>query len=468
MAARALVSLDAGERHLLSAYTQGVNAFMESLRDRLPIEFQLLRYQPQPWRDLDCLVVSLPLSAALGQSWQTDLMRERITRKLGKDLAADVFPDHLALDEAVAEVEASAKAGPRAATATCCPAVAAATLRIPAHIPPNPIMEGMGSNNWVVSGFHTKSGKPLLANDPHLGYSIPSIWYMIHLKAPGLDVSLPGWPFVAIGHNEHIAWGITNIGTDVQDLYIESFNFQDSNKYLYNGAWVNAMVRDEFVKVRNEKDDHVTVKVTRHGPVISHDGDRALALRWTLLEPHAVRIPFGRINHASNWQEFTAALHVCILNPKLDDDSSAYHRAMSAVFLQNVVEQNLTRWLPPGDADFNVTLIKSLEEGIRQIPGMVHSQRREAWKWGDTIPLTFHHPLTRGAPLLGRWLDVGPFPQAGTGTTVKQTTPSVGPSMRMVVDFSDFDQSVQNITLGESGQPFSPYYKDQFDAWYTG
>jgi penicillin G amidase len=157
-----------------------------------------------------------------------------------------------------------------------------------------------------------------------------------------------------------------------------------------------------------------------------------------------------------------------ILKPKLGDDLSGYHWPMSTVFLQNVLEQNLTRWLPPGDADFNLTLMKSLEDGVKRIPSLVHSRSHSAWRWGDTIPLTFHHPLSAGLPLLGRLLDVGPFTQSGTGTTVKQTTPRLGPSMRMVVDFSDFDQSMQNITLGESGEVSSPYYQDQFQAWYTG
>ena len=111
--------------------------------------------------------------------------------------------------------------------------------------------------------------------------------------------------------------------------------------------------------------------------------------------------------------------------------------------------------------------MKSLDDGVRQIPPMVHSGNHSDWRWGATIPLTFHHPL--GAlPLLGRWLDVGPFAQAGTGTTVKQTTPRLGPSMRIVVDFSNFDNSLQNITLGESGQILSPYYRDQVQAWYEG
>jgi penicillin amidase len=648
VAEQALADLGAGERQLLRAYTQGVNAFLESHRDRLPIEFLLLRYQPQPWRDLDSLAVALDLATALSRSWESDLMRERIIGKLGKDLAADVFPDKSSLDEPVADVPVPAHPGPKTTinhfSGQDFGAEFPGPIQLPLGLSP---LDGLGSNDWVVSGAHTKSGKPLLANDPHLGHSVPSVWYMIHLKAPGLDVSgisLPGLPFVAIGHNEHIAWGATNTGADVQDLYIESFNFRDPNKYLHNGEWVDAEVREESIKVRNESDDRITVKVTRHGPVISHDGDRDLALEWTLLAPHGMRFPFLRINQAANWQEFTAALQdfnvpmlnfvyadgegdigyyapglvpirkqgkgsvpvpgstddydwtgfvpfrdlphaynpasgilatangrivpddypyfisakweapyrtariyqrlrdgssftsgdmlgiqsdilaledqwlaqqllaagahhapegfdaqyalsvlkgwdgraraesaatlICeatraallarILKPKLGDDFSVYHWAMSTVFLQNVIEQKLTRWLPPGDADFDVTLIESLEEGVRQIPTKVHSQSRAAWKWGDTIPLTFHHPLSSGIPLLGRWFDVGPFPQAGTGTTVKQTTPTFGPSMRMVVDFSDFDQSVQNITLGESGQPFSDYYKDQFGAWYTG
>jgi penicillin amidase len=470
---------------------------------------------------------------------------------------------------------------------------------------------------------------------------------MIHLKAPGLDVagvSLPGLPLVMIGHNEHIAWGMTNTGPDVQDLYIESFNFRDPKKYLHNGQWVDADVREESIKVRNQRAYHFTVVVTRHGPVISHDGDRDLALQWTMLIPHAIRLPFLRIDQASNWQEFTAALRdfnvpmqncvyadtegnigyyaaglvpirkrgngavpvpgstddydwtsfipfddlphsfnppsgmiatangrvvpdtypyfitarweppfrtarifqllrergpftssdmlriqtdilsledawlakqllaaagkqppsspdaqfalgvlkgwdgearadsaatlvlevtrrallARILKSKLGDDLSGYRWPMSTIFLQNVLEKNLTRWLPPGDTNFNMTLMKSLDEGIRQIPSLVHSHNHAAWRWGDTIPLTFLHPLSGGLPFLGRWLDVGPFPQAGTGTTVKATTPRAGPSMRMVVDFSDLDQSMQNITLGESGQVFSPYYCDQFSAWYDG
>ena len=665
VAAAGLAELSPDERHLLDAYARGVNAFIDSHRNRLPVEFLILRYQPQPWRAIDSVAVTLNLARALSQTWESDLMREHIAAKLGKDLFSDVFPDHSALDVPVAGVPGAC----RLSFADC----RSAQSKIVNRKSPMAVLDsgdfrlpssggrsiestidngqssvvGVGSNNWVVNGTHTKSGKPLLANDPHLAHSIPSVWYMIHLKAPRLDVtgvSLPGLPFVPLGHNEHIAWGMTNTGPDVQDLYIEKFNARDPRKYLHNGQWLDAHVREESIKVRGRHDYHFTVTVTRHGPIISHDGDRDLALQWTLLSPHAVRLSFMRINQASNWQEFIAALrdfHVpmqnCvyadvegnigyyaaglvpirkqgkgdvpvpgstddydwtgfipfedlphsfdppggiiatangritpdnypyfitarweapfrtarifqllhdggrftspdmlrtqtdilsledewlakqvlvaaakqppsssdaqfalsvlkawdgearadsvatlvlevtrrallsrILKSKLGDDLAGYRWPMSTIFLQNVLEQNLTRWLPPSDTDFSMTLMKSLDEGIGQIPSLVHSRNHAAWRWGDTIPLTFHHPLSGGMPLLGRWLDVGPFPQAGTGTTVKQTTPRVGPSMRMVVDFSDFDQSMQNITLGESGQVFSPYYRDQFSAWYNG
>ena len=657
VAANALAELPPGERSLLESYTQGVNAFIESHRGRLPLEFLLLRYRPQPWRALDSVAVALNLSLSLSQTWPGDLMREHISAKLGKELAADAFPDHSALDVPVAEVSSTPLQGgsPRSTSLFSNPFSSGQDQPSIAESLPgrfladdqSTAMAGIGSNNWVINGSHTQSGKPLLANDPHLGHSIPSVWYMIHLKAPGLNVSgvsLPGFPLVIIGHNERIAWGMTNTGPDVQDLYIESFNLRDPGKYLHNGEWVNAEARQETVKVRNQRDHTFKVMVTRHGPVVSHDEGRDLALQWTLLVPHAVHLPFLPINQASNWQEFTAALHdfkipmqnfvyadvegnigyyaaglvpirkqgngsvpmpgstddydwagfipfddlphsynppsgmvatangrivpdnypyfitarwdapfrtarifqllrerkalappdmlriqtdvvalddvwlarrlsaaaerrppsnpdarfaldtlkgwdgearadsaptlvlevtrdallARILQPKLGGDLSRYHWPMSTVFLQNVLDQNLTRWLPPGDEDFDATLMKSLEEGIRQIPSLVHSRSHSAWRWGDTIPLTFHHPLSRGLPLVGRWLDVGPFPQAGTGTTVKQTTPRIGPSMRMVVDFSDLDQSMQNITLGESGQVFSPYYRDQFPAWYKG
>jgi len=162
-----------------------------------------------------------------------------------------------------------------------------------------------------------------------------------------------------------------------------------------------------------------------------------------------------------------AAMRERILKPKLGDGLAGYRWGMSSTFFENVLTNHWARWLPPGDASFDDTLMKGLEDAVKQISSRVGSSH-DAWKWGDTIRLTFYHPLGQGIPLLGRLLDVGPFPQAGTSTTVKATTANHGPSMRMIVDLADLERSVQNLTLGESGQVFSPNYKDQFEAWYTG
>lgn len=657
VAERALADLLPDERRHLESYTRGVNAFIEGHRDRLPLEFFMIRYQPRPWREVDSMAVALNLATELSQTWTTDLMREHIAAKLGKELFSDVFPDHSALDVPVADVPPRASGGARTRSpellihafdsGDCRWSIADCRLSQSKIVDPQLSMAGAGSNNWVVNGSHTKTGKPLLANDPHLSHSVPSVWYMIHLEALDLNVSgvsLPGLPLVVIGHNQRIAWGMTNTAPDVQDLYSESFNLSDPNKYLHNGVWVDAEVRDEVIKVHNQRDLRLTVKTTRHGPVISHEGNRDLALQWTALQPHAVRFPFLKIDRAQNWPQFTDALrdftgpmqnfvyadvdgnigfyaagwvpirasddgtfpsigstddhdwtgyipfeslphaynppggiiatangrvvpddypyfithnwdasfrtarifqllesknsltvpdmlriqtdihtlqdewlakqllaashtrppasadaqyaltllanwegearadsaatlvsevtrHALldrIVQPKLGDDLSGYRWPMSTIFLQNVLEHQWTRWLPPGDADFNATLMASLEDAVQRIPALVGSRRHDAWQWGKTIPLTFQHRLSNNIPLFGRFLNIGPVPQAGTGSTVKQTTPTLGPSMRMVVDFSNFDASVENITMGESGEFLSPYYKDQFDAWYNG
>ena len=679
---RALAELSPEARAPLTAYANGVNAFIASHRDRLPLEFLLLNYQPRPWTEVDSLGVALNMAKTLNTTWRTDLMRERIRAKLGPELSADLLPDHSSLDEPVAEPVATPGRMPKktsspsadgsfrgvpqewddeeSRTSVTFRARFLASLGATSEVddptlaalvsPGDESNPALGSNNWVVSGAHTQSGKPLLANDPHLDHSVPSVWYMIHLKAPGLNVSgvsLPGLPLVVIGHNERIAWGMTNTGPDVQDLYAESFDPGAPNKYLHNGAWVDAEVRDEVIKVRGKRDYRLTVKITRHGPIVSNSSGRDLALRWTALEPHALSALFygaSKIGLAQNWEEFTSALRdytgpmqnfvyadmegnigyyaaacvpirkrgigavpapgstdeydwtgyipfddlphsynpasgmiatangrvvpdgypyfitshwdppfrtarifqllragkaftvddmlriqtdivtledkwlaeqllraglqkqpqgpdaqyalsllshwdgearmdsaatlVCevtrkallqrILRPKLGGDLSVYHWGMSTIFLENVLANNWTRWLPPGDSSFADTLMESLEEGVKQIPSLVGSRSHDSWKWGNTILLTFYHPLGQGLPLLGRLLDVGAFPQAGTATTVKATTARHGPSMRMVVDLSNLDHSVQNITLGESGQVFSPYYKDQFEAWHTG
>lgn len=273
--------LPAELRRLLSAYARGVNAFITTHPGRLPVEFAMLRYQPHPWREADSISVALNMGKMLNTSWPSDLVREQVRARLSPDLYADLFPQDSPLEHPVAEMVS----GPVRAVSPD-----AARLLAPPARPPTPWLDplldallsedyredetslALGSNNWVVSGAHTESGKPLLSNDPHIGHSIPSVWYMVHLQAPGLNVSgvsLPGGPAVIIGHNDRIAWGMTNTGPDVQDLYVEKFNPANPSQYLHNGQWVEAETHDEVIKVHGAPDYHLTVRVTRHGPIIS-------------------------------------------------------------------------------------------------------------------------------------------------------------------------------------------------------
>ncbi len=170
--------------------------------------------------------------------------------------------------------------------------------------------KAIGGNNWVVGGAHTTTGKPLLANDPHLGAQIPSIWYLAHLSGGRLDAigaTLPGVPGIIIGHNQQIAWGVTNTTPDVQDLFVERVNEQ--NQVEYKGVWEPIRVIPETIKVRGQPDLTIQVRITRHGPLISdvlEDAAEPLAFRWTALddEDHIVEA-FNGIARARNWQQFT-------------------------------------------------------------------------------------------------------------------------------------------------------------------
>jgi penicillin amidase len=168
-----------------------------------------------------------------------------------------------------------------------------------------------GSNNWVVSGAHTASGKPLLSNDMHLDLRIPNVWYEAHLTAGDFDVAgvtLPGVPFVIAGHNRSIAWGFTNLGPNVEDLYIETFN--DKGEYLTPQGWVQPEHRKEIIRVKGKPEVNVDVEVTRHGPIISDiiPGEkRKLALKWIIYDPQAASAPFFDVDSAKNWQVFRAA-----------------------------------------------------------------------------------------------------------------------------------------------------------------
>jgi penicillin amidase len=331
----AVARLDPENRAIIDAYATGVNLYIQQHRWNLPIEFRLLRYQPRPWTATDTLLVTGYMYEMLTSTWKEELDRAWVTGRVGAQRARDLYGDtadspfdHI-LVGAGAPVGSAATgsrsrfqpvaAGPNDAAPETSgyPVADWARNRAWANAEalvgalPAEIGAVLGSNNFVVSGKLTRSGKPLLANDTHLPLSIPCIWYVDHLTAPGWNVegfSIPGVPLVIIGHNDRIAWGFTDDLADVQDLYIETFEPKHPHEYLDDGHWVRAMVREETIPVRGKPDVHMEVDVTRHGPVVYRRGNKGYALQWTALQPGGLGFAFPLIGHARNWQQFLAVM----------------------------------------------------------------------------------------------------------------------------------------------------------------
>ncbi|HET6891639.1 MAG TPA: penicillin acylase family protein, partial [Pyrinomonadaceae bacterium] len=315
-------------RSILEAYARGVNAYIATLDAKtLPPEFKVLQYQPRPWTPADSLIIVKLFFESLSSTWRLDVMREALA-DLPAEKRAALMPEVSALDVLVVGKDSPRSTASGFRTSSSKPMVSGAELslvmqdeevmsrslaRVGLH------SEALAaSNNWVVSGKHTASGKPLLANDPHLAASAPPIWYLVHLSAPGLKVAgvtAPGLPGVIIGHNANIAWGFTNVGPDVQDLYIEKFDPANPRRYMTPAGWRDAEIRREEIKVRKGFTDSATdtvaldVTVTRHGPIVLERDGKRYALRWTALDPK-VNNSAGvyRLNRARDWREFTTAL----------------------------------------------------------------------------------------------------------------------------------------------------------------
>ncbi|HEV2386144.1 MAG TPA: penicillin acylase family protein [Candidatus Acidoferrales bacterium] len=321
-------SLDPEGKAMVAAYADGVNLYIEQHRWNLPLEFRLLRYRPRPWTPTDTFLVAGYMYQLLSSTWKEELDRARVTALVGPDRARDMYAvdspyDRILVggeaaggtpagDSATAPEPDSGPAGNERAKGKAGAPVAAMPAewrRAQAAISALPAELGavLGSNNFVVSGSHTYSGKPLLANDTHLPLGVPCIWYINHLSAPGWDVagfSVPGVPLVIIGHNDRIAWGFTDDLADVQDLYIEKLNPANPRQYLVNGKWVDASVTEETIAVRGRAAVRMEVMRTRHGPVVYRQVNTAYALQWTALEPGGIGNGFPLIGRANNWQQF--------------------------------------------------------------------------------------------------------------------------------------------------------------------
>jgi penicillin amidase len=581
-------TLPPADRVVLNAYARGVNYFIQTHHGDLPLEFTLLGYEPRPWSPVDTVLAGLQMYRNLTTTWKDDLEKSRLLENGNATLVNQLFP---------------ARSG--------------------REVQP-------GSNAWAISGKLTASGKPILANDPHLDFAVPSTWYMVHLKAPGLNVSgvsLPGVPCIVVGHNESIAWGVTNLGFDVQDLYQERLDPQ-SGRYLFQRKLEQAHLETEPIAIKGAKPYVFSQWVTRHGPVIEGEGGRFLALRWVASEPGIYQFPFMDINRAQNWREFTAAIarfpgpgqnfvyadlngnigyHATGLLPirknfdgdtPLDGSSGdnewagwipfdqlpsvfnpergyivtanqnpfpvdypyqvggafappyrstqirdlltartgwkpadmlAVQKDVYSGFLHRLAQRTVQAWdkekthktdlseevhllkswngqveksLPapllatllylqmrssvaerasPGHGGIYTyqmspwvverygmedmllpALAKAYEEGRKLQGGLLKN-----WSYGAYNELEIKQPVDSQIPLLGRYFNIGPIPMSGSSTTVKQTTPRMGPSMRFIADLSSWDQSLNNITVGESAEILSWHYRDQWDAYYT-
>ncbi len=663
----AIANTNPRDMHMLEQYARGVNAYIEQTRDNLPAEFRLLRYQPQPWRPLDSILVSLNIHADLETGYPAKLGREKVAAALSPEMVADLYPvgswrDHppvsgqpdltqpqpdipdVPLDESQSKVRSAwpfellhSLALTRAAmlTRVAMPTRAAITEPCRECIP--------GSNNWVISGAHSINGKPLLANDMHLSHTIPNTWYEAHLKAGEFDVAgvtLPGVPLVVAGHNAHIAWGFTNIGADVQDVYVEQLNEQ--GQYQAADGWHAIEHATEHIHVKRGSDVAVDVARTGHGPIITPvlPGEtRTLTLKWTAYDPQAVTLTMFDIDSARNWSEFRAAcaswgspeenavyaddqgnigyqaigkvplrpggligvpitdvqhewngyipfeqmpsalnppggilatansrvtadktqwpltlnwsspyrneriwkwlgakdkfapeemltletdvysdldhglaqrfayaidhasktntrvkqaanlmrnwdgrveadsvaaaivfgarraLWQMILEPRLGSQWKRYSWDESAFAQEEMVAHEWPRWLPAGYANWNDLLTAAVEKALadKQAPLDL-----AGWRYGDLYPVEIQHPVYGQMPFLKKWTGSGIHPQSGDGVTVKQVGRAFGPSERMTVNFADIDASTLNIVMGQSGNPLSPYYRDQWAYWYGG
>jgi len=606
----AYVTLPPEDRAALEAYARGVNAYLETHRSRMPLEFTLLGYQPRPWSAVDTLLIGLHMFRDLTTTYKDEILKQKMLEGGDAGKVNFLFPARTGFE-----------------------LPPGALLPVGGEVHP-------GSNAWAIGGSHTASGKPMVSNDMHLEFSIPGIWYLVHLEAPGLNVagvSLPGSPGVIVGHNDRIAWGVTNLHYDVQDLYIEKFDDR-TGRYEFRGTVMQARPEREVIRVRNARPVEVINWVTVHGPIRA-EGKLRLALRWTAAMPGIFQFPFLEIDRARNWQEFTSAMRrfpgpgqnfvygdvdgnigyhasgklpirkgyvgdvpvdgasgnfewqgfipfeqlpasfnpldglivTANQNPFPSDypypvngnfashyrsrqirnmltgrnglrpedalavqkdvysafdhylaqtlvsayekrgkgradlaDAAAllrawngqmdksrpeplivllayehFRRAMAdaaspgkgAIYklqMAPAVVENLLRARPAGwFRDYDQALLLSFADAVEEGRRMQGNDVRK-WIYGEYLKLVIAHPIGHRLPLLARFFDVGPVEMSGASTTVKQTTRLLGPSERMNTDLGDWDRSLMNLPIGESGHVLSSHYKDQWDAYYNG
>ena len=344
---RALAALPADQLNILQKFADGVNASIAQQSAHLPIEFRILRYQPAKWTPRDSLLVELSMFQDLTNQYPTKIAREALLARLKPeeeaDLAADLYPvgswrDHpptspvpdltvpgpqiedIPLDESQSSLQQPQPQPTVPTYASLSASIEAFASR--AQGGPQSCRDCTpGSNDWVVSGAHNVSGKPLLSNDMHLTATIPGIWYETDLSAGDFHVAgvtVPGLPLIAVGHNDHIAWGFTNLGADVQDVYVETLRGAGQRQEFLatDGSWQPVVHVAETINIHGGKPIGLDISFTKHGdtltPILNPEiapgaRHRALALRWTIYDPAAITVPQLAVDSAHDWPTFLAA-----------------------------------------------------------------------------------------------------------------------------------------------------------------
>jgi penicillin amidase len=297
--------LSAAMNRALEAYAAGVNAFLRSRRGALPPEFLLLGFAPEPWRPADSLVWGKLMAVQVGGNYRGELLRARMARTISAADLAFLYPEY--------------PQGAPTTLAEMVPIYRQLALddlygALPAVVGPN-----YASNNWVVDGRHSASGKPILANDPHLAFGSPGSWYLARLETPQHQITgatAAGVPLVVIGHNERIAWGFTTTTADVEDLFVEQIDPADSGRYLTPQGSAPFRSRRETIPVKGATPVDITIRETRHGPVLSDalppgaaEPGFVLALAATFSIPDDRSAEaLWEVNRAADWPSFRAAL----------------------------------------------------------------------------------------------------------------------------------------------------------------
>lgn len=296
-------------RALLAAYADGVNAYLTAHRGRLPVEFTILGVEARPWTPVDSLAWGKLMSLNLSLNHSFEILRSHLIAKLGEPAAQRLMSPYPASAPVIVPPGVHAHA-PRPARSAL--AALAAFGRISGAGTP-----AWGSNGWAVAGSRTASGRPLLANDTHLGLQMPSVWYQVGLHGGGYDAvgfSFPGMPLLVIGHNRKIAWGITNLCADVQDLYVERLDDpQKPRRYRFQDGWRDLALRREEIKVKGGSPFILEVRETHHGPILNDalaelKGSPPLALRWPALAGGRLVDSLAALNLAEDWPSFHRAL----------------------------------------------------------------------------------------------------------------------------------------------------------------